>query len=463
MNTDLITALTAAVGAAHVRSDRDSLMVYGRDRNTLWTPAPAAVVLPATIAEVQAVVRLANECNLAIVPSGGRTGLSGGAVAANGEVVLSLERMNRILAIDPVDRTLRCEAGAVTARVQQAAAEAGLFYPVDFASSGSSHIGGNVATNAGGIRVLRYGSTREQVLGLKVVTGAGDLLDLNRGLIKNNCGPDLRHLFIASEGILGVICEATLKLRTPPAPQQVMVVGARCCTHLLQVQAEARRRFALSAFEFFSQQALVRVMEHSGLAAPMAADLPFYGLLEFDQPSGGEADVLDFFAHCRARGWLDDGVIAGSERQARQLWRLREDISESLAAAKPIKHDIAVTLSRMPDFIRAMEALLAKVCPGLESIWFGHLGDGNIHLNVLPPVNASDEDIATLAPDVTARVLATVADFGGSISAEHGIGLLKKDYLHYSLSGAELTHLRQLKCLFDPKGVMNPGKVLISG
>ncbi|HEY8384829.1 MAG TPA: FAD-linked oxidase C-terminal domain-containing protein, partial [Porticoccaceae bacterium] len=185
--------------------------------------------------------------------------------------------------------------------------------------------------------------------------------------------------------------------------------------------------------------------------------------LEFDQPSDGEADVLDFFAHCRARGWLDDGVIAGSERQARQLWRLREDISESLAAAKPIKHDIAVTLSRMPDFIRAMEALLAKVCPGLESIWFGHLGDGNIHLNVLPPVNASDEDIATLAPDVTARVLATVADFGGSISAEHGIGLLKKDYLHYSLSGAEITHLRQLKCLFDPKGVMNPGKVLISG
>lgn len=350
MNADVIATLASLVGAAHVRTDADSLVVYGCDRTTGWTPAPAAVVLPATIAEVQALVRLANEHHLAIVPSGGRTGLSGGAVAAKGEIVLSLERMNRIRAIDPVDHTLCCEAGVVTARVQQAAREVGFFYPVDFASSGSSQIGGNVATNAGGIRVLRYGSTREQVLGLKVVTGAGDLLDLNRGLVKNNCGPDLRHLFIASEGILGVICEVTLKLRAPPPSARVMVVGAADCALLLHVQAEARQRFALSAFEFFSRRALERVTAHTGLTAPLTTATPFYGLLEFDEPAGGEQAVLDFFLYCQERGWVDDGVIAHSERQAVSLWRLREDISESLAAARPLKHDIAVTLAKMPGF-----------------------------------------------------------------------------------------------------------------
>lgn len=458
-----ISALSEIVGEGNVLTGAAISEDVGRDEALTVTPVlPLAVVKPGSTDEVAELVRWAAARDVPLTARGSGTGLSGACVPRPDGVVVSFERMAEVLEVDTANHVAVVQPGVTLHQLDEVLRPHGLMYPV-YPGEYSASLGGNVATNAGGIRVLRYGSTREQVLGLKVVTGAGDLLDLNRGLIKNNCGPDLRHLFIASEGILGVICEATLKLRTPPAPQQVMVVGARCCTHLLQVQAEARRRFALSAFEFFSQQALVRVMEHSGLAAPMAADLPFYGLLEFDQPSGGEADVLDFFAHCRARGWLDDGVIAGSERQARQLWRLREDISESLAAAKPIKHDIAVTLSRMPDFIRAMEALLAKVCPGLESIWFGHLGDGNIHLNVLPPVNASDEDIATLAPDVTARVLATVADFGGSISAEHGIGLLKKDYLHYSLSGAEITHLRQLKCLFDPKGVMNPGKVLISG
>lgn len=460
MNADVIATLASLVGAAHVRTDTDSLAVYGCDRTTGWTPAPAAVVLPATIAEVQALVRLANEHHLAIVPSGGRTGLSGGAVAAKGEIVLSLERMNRILAIDPVDHTLCCEAGVVTARVQQAAREAGFFYPVDFASSGSSQIGGNVATNAGGIRVLRYGSTREQVLGLKVVTGAGDLLDLNRGLVKNNCGPDLRHLFIASEGILGVICEVTLKLRAPPPSARVMVVGAADCALLLHVQAEARQRFALSAFEFFSRRALERVTAHTGLTAPLTTATPFYGLLEFDEPAGGEQAVLDFFLYCQERGWVDDGVIAHSERQAVSLWRLREDISESLAAARPLKHDIAVTLAKMPGFVSAMEALLAERFPTLESVWFGHLGDGNIHLNILPPAEVTGSELVSLAPAVTGRVLATVAEFGGSISAEHGIGLLKKDYLHYGLGAAEIDYLRHIKRVFDPNNVMNPGKVV---
>ncbi|MFA5630013.1 MAG: FAD-binding oxidoreductase [Porticoccaceae bacterium] len=449
----------AIVGADHVLADTTEMAPYGIDRTTLWQPNPSLVIRPDSIEQVRQIVLLANAHNIPLVPSGGRTGLAGGAVARHGEVVVSLERMNRIRHFSGPDQAVTCEAGVITKHLQQFAQEQGLFYPVDFASSGSSHIGGNVATNAGGIHVLRYGGTREQITGLKVVTGNGDILDLNRGLVKNNCGPDLRHLFIGSEGILGFICEVTVRLQPAPPPQTVMVVASRAITDLLSVFQQARKRFSLSAFEFFSQQAVDAVTAHTGQPSPFTTPAPCYGLLEFDAPHDEEA-ISDFFAHCQSHGWIDDAVIARSERQARTLWQLRENISESLSPRKPLKNDVAVRLEVLPRFIAQLESLLADRFPDLRSVWFGHLGDGNIHVNILQPDEGGDRQFAEKVPQILALVFDLVSRQGGSISAEHGVGLLKRDSLKRSESAGEAMLRVQLKTCFDPHDVMNRGKVV---
>ncbi|MFA5494470.1 MAG: FAD-binding oxidoreductase [Porticoccaceae bacterium] len=449
----------AIVGGAHVITDPAEMAPYGIDRTTLWRPDPSLVVRPDCIEQVQRIVLLANRHNIPLVPSGGRTGLAGGAVARDGEVVVTLERMNRILHFSEPDQSVICEAGVITKNLQRFAGEQGLFYPVDFASSGSSHIGGNVATNAGGIRVLRYGGTREQVLGLKVVTGNGDILDLNRGLVKNNCGPDLRHLFIGSEGILGFICEVTVRLQPPPPPQTVMVVSAPAITDLLSVFQHARKSFALSAFEFFSQQAVDAVTAHTGQQNPFARPAPCYGLLEFDAPHSDE-QITGFFAHCLNNHWIEDAVIGQSIQQARELWQLRENISESLVPFKPLKNDVAVRLEKLPEFIERMEALLVEKFPELQSVWFGHLGDGNIHLNVPKPTAWDDQRFAGMVPRISELVLGLVSEQGGSISAEHGVGLLKRESLKLSVSDSEAMLGIQLKGNLDPKGIMNRGKIV---
>lgn len=449
----------AIVGDADVITDPAEMAPYGIDRTTLWQPNPSLVVRPKSIDQVQQIVLLANEHNIPLVPSGGRTGLAGGAVAKDGEVVVTLERLNRILHFSAPDQAVTCEAGVITKNLQQFAERQGLFYPVDFASSGSSHIGGNVATNAGGIRVLRYGSTREQVLGLKVVTGNGEILDLNRGLVKNNCGPDLRHLFIGSEGILGFICEVTVRLQPLPSPQTVMVVSAQAITDLLSVFQHARKNITLSAFEFFSQPAVDAVIAHTGQQNPFARPAPCYGLLEFDTPHGDE-QITGFFEHCLNNGWIEDAVTSQSIQQARELWQLRENISESLSPYKPLKNDVAVRLEKLPEFIGQMELLLAEEFPELQSIWFGHLGDGNIHLNILKPERWDDQQFAGMAAQISELVLGLVSEQGGSISAEHGVGLLKRESLRLSVSNSEAMLSVRLKGGFDAKGIMNQGKVL---
>ena len=459
MNRILIEKFQAIVGADNLITDPADMRPYGIDRTTLWEPNPGLVVRPGAVEEVREIVLLANEHNLALVPSGGRTGYAGGAVAKDGEVVVTLERMNRILHFSGADQSVTCEAGVITEHLQEFAAENGLFYAVDLASAGSCRIGGNVATNAGGIHVVRYGGTREQVLGLKVVTGSGEILDLNRGLVKNNCGPDLRHLFIGSEGILGIVCEVTVRLHPQPPPQTVMVVAATEITDLLAVSRQAGKTFTLSAFEFFSQRALDAVTAHTGQQNPFAEPAPVYGLLEFDTPDD-EDRITDFFQTCVDNGWIGDGIVGQSIRQARELWQLRENISESLAPRKPLKNDLAVRLEALPAFIERMGATLDETAPELESVWFGHLGDGNIHLNVLKPENWSEEAFEAKVPQLSEAILKVVEEQGGSISAEHGIGLLKREQIGYGLSRAELALNGKLKQAFDPKGILNPGKVL---
>ena len=461
MDKNTLQQLHAIVGEARVLTDTDSLQLYGLDRTTVWAAAPCAIVLPGSIEEVQAIVRLAANEDLAIVPSGGRTGLSGGAVAKSGELVLALDRMNKVLDFNAVDRSLTCQAGIITQQLQEYAEEQGLFYPVDFASAGSSQIGGNIATNAGGINVIRYGMTRDWVLGLKVVTGNGDILELNRGLIKNNTGYDFRHLFIGSEGTLGIICEATMRLAPPPKDPAVLVLGVSDFPAIMDVLKTYSGALTLNAFEFFSDLALDKVLAHQPLTAPFEQRTPYYALLEFEQSTPEVLDTaMALFEDCVETGWVLDGVVSQNMSQAKNLWRLREDISETLSFAKPYKNDISVQVSQMPDFIRAVDDLASQRYPDFEVVWYGHIGDGNLHLNILKPDELSVEEFNQQCSSVSVEVSELVQRFNGSVSAEHGIGLLKKPYLGYTRSETEIELMRQMKSLFDPKAILNPGKLI---
>ena len=395
-----------------------------------------------------------------LVPSGGRTGLSGGAVASNSEVVVSFDRMNKILDYSAEDRIVTCEPGLVTANLQQFALDQGLYYPVDFASSGSSQIGGNVATNAGGIKVIRYGLTRDWVAGMKVVTGTGALLDCNAGLVKNATGYDFRHLLVGSEGTLGLMCELDMRLAPMPEPQSVMVVGVPQVADLLKILHAFADQITLSAFEFFSDLALAKVQAHRDLAAPLAEPVAYYALLEFDQSSLTLAE--EAFAQCMDAGWLVDGVVSQSEAQAKSLWQLREGISESLAAYTPYKNDLSVRISEVPGFLADVDRYVSESYPEFEVCWYGHIGDGNLHLNILRPEDMSVEEFFEHGHGMSPKIFEIVAARRGSISAEHGVGLLKRDFLGYTRSDDEIELMQGLKALFDPHQILNPNKLLNS-
>jgi FAD/FMN-containing dehydrogenase len=460
INPQIHAALAAVVGSGRVLTDPDALQRYGCDWTRVYQPAPCAVVLPDSIEQVKSLVKLAVEHELAIVPSGGRSGLSAGAVARNGELVVALDRMNVISDFNPVDRSVRCGAGVITERLQQFAEAQDLYYPVDFASSGSSQIGGNISTNAGGIKVIRHGMTRDWVAGLKVVTGTGELLDLNRGLMKNNAGYDFRHLYIGAEGTLGIVVEATMRLTRPPRDLAVLVLGVSDMAAIMQVLTAYQGAMDLSAFEFFSELALQKVVAHQGLQRPFETPAPYYALIEFEQLSDADMDTaMALFEHCVEQGWVVDGVVSQSVAQAQSLWRLREDISETISQWTPYKNDISTVISAVPAFLAEVEAVVTKEYPEFEIVWFGHIGDGNVHLNVLKPDELPMEEFQQRCGAVSKWVFEIVQRYGGSVSAEHGVGLLKKDYLQYSRSESEIELMRQIKRLFDPAGIMNPGKI----
>ena len=462
MSDPRLDDLLQAAPDLRLKTEPADLEHYGRDWTRRWLPAPLAIALPATVEEVQAVMRWAHQHGVAVVPSGGRTGLSGGAVAANGELVLSLERMNRALDFNAVDRLLTVQAGMALEAVHNTAREHGLQYPVDFAARGSCSIGGNIATNAGGIRVIRYGNTREWIAGMKVVTGTGELLDLNRGLVKNSSGYDLRHLLIASEGTLGIVVEATLRLTDPPPASNVMLLALPSFEVLMQVFSAFRERLQLEAFEFFTDRALHHVLAH-GAQKPFEEVHPYYVVTEF--ASGDEvqeAAAMAAFEACMENGWVSDGVISQSDAQAAQLWRLREGITESLARYKPYKNDVSVRISAMPAFLQETQALLGDAYPHFDVVWFGHIGDGNLHINVLKPDGLEDAEFIVQCEQVTKLLAASLKRHEGSISAEHGIGLVKKGYLESTRSAAEIEVMRGIKRVLDPAGILNPGKLFDS-
>lgn len=460
MNQAIKNSLLEHFPDKDVLTDDHSFQTYGQDWTRFYVVDPSAIVFPRTEDDLVWLVNRARKEGWSLVPSGGRTGLSAGATARNGEIVVSLEKMNQIVEFNPINATLTCQAGVITETIQNFAEQNGLYYGVDFAAAGSSQIGGNVATNAGGIRVIRYGMTREQVVGLKVVTGTGEILNLNKGLLKNATGLDFRQLFIGSEGILGFITEVTLQLIPEPADQAVLVLGLESLTDLMSVLQTFREKMTLSSYEFFSHAAMEKVIEHQGASAPFETATPFYALLEIDMgQEDSEALLMECFESVMEQGWVLDGVMSQSETQAESLWTLREGISESITSYTPYKNDISVLPSKVPEFLSAVEQQVTEAYPDFECIWFGHIGDGNLHLNILKPDALSIEDFRNQCSECSKIIYQKVADFDGSISAEHGIGLLKKDSLHYSRSDAEINLMRSVKKQFDPNNIMNPGKV----
>jgi len=464
-----LTGVEAIVGAAHVITDEADMAPFLADWRGRYSGRARAVVLPRDTAQVAALVRACIDAGVPIVPQGGRTGLVMGSVpdTSGHAIVLSLRRLNRIRAIDPANRTMTVEAGCILADIQAAAHTAGMLYPLSLAAEGSCTVGGNLSTNAGGTAVLRYGNTRELCLGLEVVTAQGAVWDGLHGLRKDNTGYALRYLFIGAEGTLGVITAAVLKLY--PAPQGMLTAmvaldSPRQALTLLNL-LQARCGAALTGFELMSALCLDLVATwFPALPQPFAARHPHYALVELSSTESdlhAQALLESSVGAALEQGVARDAVVATSSQQALDLWRLREHIPLAQAAAgKNIKHDISLPISTIPDFIAHTDAALERAFPGCQLVTFGHLGDGNLHYNVAPPPGVGHDAFLANQDAVNRIVHDAVVAFAGSISAEHGIGAMKRAELARTKSPVELGMMRAIKAALDPLGIMNPGKIL---
>ncbi len=465
----LIEQLRAAVGAANVLTEGD-LGAWEQDWRQRFRGKALAVVRPASTREVVAVVQACAVTGTTIVPQGGNTGLVVGSVpdASGTQVVISLQRMSRVRQIDPDNLTMTVDAGCVLQTLQEAAEQAGLLFPLSLAAEGSCTIGGNLATNAGGTQVVRFGNTRELCLGLEVVTAEGNVWDGLSGLRKDNTGYDLRNLFIGSEGTLGIITAATMKLYPLPAARLTAWAAVPSLDAAVALLGLAHRRLGagLTGFEVMGQFALSLVAKHfTQLRVPLYQDTAYCVLLENSDHESQEHARARFESLLEAAledGCVTDAVVAETIAQARELWHVRESIPlAQLQEGLNIKHDISVAVSRIPEFCRVTDALLARHIPGVRLVNFGHLGDGNLHYNVQAP--AGGDAAAFLLEweqQVNTLVFDSVQHFGGSISAEHGIGSLKLDQLEHHKSPVALALMRSIKGALDPDNRMNPGRVL---
>ena len=469
MSDELNARLRAIVGAANVLEAEADMAPFLSDWRGRYHGRARAVVRPRDTAEVAAVVAACAQAGVAMVPQGGNTGLCGGAtpLVDGAAVVISLARMNRIRALDADNDTLTVEAGCTLAAVQEAAQAAGRLFPLSLASEGSCLIGGNLSTNAGGVQVLRYGNTRELVLGLEVVLPDGRVWDGLRGLRKDNTGYDLKQLFIGAEGTLGIVTAAVLKLFPAirsRATAWVAVPDPRAAVRLLgMLRAVCGER--VSAFEIVGRTALGLVLQHiPGARDPLAGAPAWSVLVELSDPDVDaplDAQLQAVLGEACAQGLAADAAVAASAAQAQALWALREDISEAQRIeGVSIKHDVSVPVSRIPEFLERAGAALAARWPDVRVVAFGHIGDGNLHYNLSKP--AADDNAAFIArtAEVNRVVHDLVCELGGSISAEHGLGQLKREEVLRYKPALEMELMRRVKQAFDPAGLMNPGKVL---
>ena len=464
----LIEQLAAIVGADNVLTAATDMAPHLTDWRGRYHGAARCVVRPATTAEVSAVVRACAQAGVAMVPQGGNTSHCGASIPDEGgeAVLISLSRMNKIRVVDPANNTLTVEAGCVLQAVQDAALDAGRLFPLALAAEGSCQIGGNLSTNAGGVQVLRYGNTRELTLGLEVVLPSGEVWNGLRGLRKDNTGYDLKQLFIGAEGTLGIITAAVVKLF--PLPQATATAWLAIASPHVAVRllGELQSAFgaSLTACELVSDVSLGLVLKNiRGAQAPLAVS-PWYLLVELS--GAGTVDALNtalegFLGQSLESGAISDGVLAQSGEQAKRLWALRESISEAQKIEGfSIKHDISVPISRIGDFVERADAALSQAFPGIRIVTFGHLGDGNLHYNQSKPEAGENAAFIAAQSQVNELVHDIVHQLGGSISAEHGIGQLKRDELLRYKSPLEMDLMRSIKRTLDPQGLMNPGKVL---
>jgi FAD/FMN-containing dehydrogenase len=462
----LVDRLAEAVGRAHVLTDPQDIAPYCTDWRRQYSAPAECVVRPASADEVAQVVRLCARERAAVVPQGGNTGLCGGSVptGTRREIVLSLARLNRIRETDPLNNTITVEAGCVLAAIQSAAQAAGRLFPLSLGAEGSCQIGGNLSTNAGGVNVLRYGNAREQVLGLEVVLADGRVWNGLRGLRKDNTGYDLKQLFLGAEGTLGVITAAVLKLHPRPdatATAWIAVDTPRAAVELLAA-LRARLGDRLTAFELVSRLCVEAVLAKvPGTQDPLRASHPWYVLADVSDVGDAAAlaaSVERALAGCAEADMLRDAALAHNEAQAAALWRLREAIPE--AQFRNVKHDVSVPVSQVPAFIDLASRALERKFPGAVVYAFGHIGDGNIHYNVGQADPAANDALMRRQAAVNEVVYDVVASLNGSISAEHGLGQLKREEIRRHKHPLELELMRALKNVFDPAGIMNPGKVL---
>jgi FAD/FMN-containing dehydrogenase len=465
-SAETLRAFTAIVGDAYALTNESDQQPFLQEWRKLYQGKTPLVLRPGTVEDVSRILALAHETGTAIVPQGGNTGLVGGQIPFGNEVLVNLQRLNRVRSIDPHGNTMIVEAGATLAEVQKAAEGADRLFPLSIASEGSCQIGGNLATNAGGVQVLAYGNARALVLGLEVVLADGQVWNGLRALRKDNTGYDLRDLFVGSEGTLGIITAAVLKLWPQPKSKATAFVGLNSVEDAAKFFDLAHEMAAgeLTAFELMPRIGIEFVTGHAeGTRDPLTAHYPWYALIELSslRPDEAQPGAEKILMAALEAEIVADAVLASSLAQSADFWRLREMLSEvQLHEGGSIKNDISVPVAALPEFLnRAIEAV-GKVVPGCRPVPFGHFGDGNIHFNISQPEGADKAAFLARWEDVTAAVNEIVLDLDGSISAEHGIGRMKRDTLAKIKSPVEIAMMRQIKQALDPRGILNPGKVL---
>ena len=465
LSPELVSQFRKIVGDKYAVTDAAEIAPYLTEERDLFHGRSPLVLRPGSTAEVSAICKLANEHRVALVPQGGNTGLVGGQTPHNGEVVVSMRRLDKIRDIDTASNTMTCEAGVVLQIAQQRASEVDRLFPLSLGAEGSCTIGGNLSTNAGGTTALAYGVAREMALGLEVVLADGRILNALSKLKKDNTGYDLRNLFIGAEGTLGIITAATLKLFPKPHAVETAFVGVKSPAAALRLLSISQNEAAgtLTSFELLSGIAVDFSIRHGiDIRDPLASKHPWYVLMELSSSRDDARAALEsILAQGLENEIVDDAVIAANLAQRSAFWKLRDEMS---AAQKPeggsIKHDISVPVVAVPDFIEQADAAVVKLIPGARPVPFGHLGDGNIHYNVSQPVGGDAADFLARWHEVNALVFEIVLRMGGSISAEHGIGVLKRDELPEVKDKVAIELMRSIKAMLDPSGIMNPGKVL---
>lgn len=470
LNKALIDRFKSIVGDTGWLQDENDLQPYLTEWRGLFTGSTPILLMPASTAEVAAILRLCHEHEIAVVPQGGNTGLVGGAIPGLGdrpEILVSLKRMKAVREFDADNFTITVEAGCILDELHNIAADQNLLFPLSLASEGSCQIGGNISTNAGGTNVLRYGNTRDLVLGLEAVLPDGTVYEGLSGLRKDNTGYDLKQLFIGAEGTLGIITAATLKLFPAPKSSATALLAVADPVAAVKLYGAAREQIGddMVAFELMPRIAVEMVVGHiPNTRDPMADAYPWYVLLELANARSQDQtdeELTNFLGACLEAGDITDGIVANSEAQRKELWHLRHAISEAQKeAGGSIKHDISVPVSRMPEFLAEAEPLMQELLPGCRPVPFGHLGDGNLHYNISQPEGMDKKSFTDMWDAFNKVVHELAVSKGGSFSAEHGIGSLKAAELDRLSADTDMAVMRAIKQAVDPKGIMNPGKVL---